>query len=129
MSIQHCIPKNKHDLSATYGARELGFPAVNEVLPELLEWLQDANWPVAWPLASILQKAGTEIVLHIRKIFAGQDDEWKFSIVVLLLAGSSQEVFGDLQDELLRLAQNPSEGEKLSAVDEAAKEVLKERFV
>lgn len=66
---------------------------------------------------------------HIRKIFAGQDDEWKFSIVVLLLAGSSQKVFGDLQDELLRLAQNPSEGEKLSAVDEAAKEVLKERFV
>jgi len=129
MSIQNCIPKDKHDVPATDRAREIGFPSLNEAIPDLLEWLQDANWPVAEPIASILRYAGTEIVPHIRKILAGQDQEWKWAIIVLVIARSSPEVIRDLQGELLRLAQNPSEGEKFAGVDGLAQEVLNEQLV
>ncbi|MEL0438995.1 DUF5071 domain-containing protein [Phycobacter sp. K97] len=129
MSIQNCIPKDKYDVPATDRAGELGFPSLNEAIPDLLEWLQDANWPVAEPIASIMQYAGTEIVPHIRKILAGQDQEWKWAIIVLVVARSSPEVICDLQDELLRLAHSPSEGEKRAGVDGVAQEVVHEHLV
>ncbi|MEM9241470.1 MAG: DUF5071 domain-containing protein [Pseudomonadota bacterium] len=129
MSIKSCIPKDKHDLPATNRAKEMGFPALNEAIPELLEWVQDANWPVAEPLASVLQYAGAEIVPHVRNVLAGQDAEWKWAMIVLVIAQSSPEVISDLHDELLRLAQDPSERDTLAGVDAAATEVLKEQMV
>ena len=58
MNARECIPKDKHDLLALERARELGFPLLNEIIPDLLEWLQDGNWPVARPTATLLAEAG-----------------------------------------------------------------------
>jgi Domain of unknown function (DUF5071) len=47
MDLRDCVPKDKFDLAATVKAREAGFPAINAILPDLLEGLRDMNWPVA----------------------------------------------------------------------------------
>ncbi|MEL7398182.1 MAG: hypothetical protein AAFN44_17615, partial [Pseudomonadota bacterium] len=57
------------------------------------------------------------------------DAEWKWAMIVLVIAQSSPEVISDLHDELLRLAQDPSERDTLAGVDAAATEVLKEHMV
>jgi hypothetical protein len=49
-----CIPKNKGVLAAAQAAIDIGYPGVAPILPQLLEWLQDYNWPVAHMLAPFL---------------------------------------------------------------------------
>ncbi|WP_171097508.1 DUF5071 domain-containing protein [Ruegeria sp. HKCCD7255] len=124
MSILLCIPEDKHDLSAVERAKEIGFPSLNEALPELLTWVQDANWPVAKPIASILRQAGPEIVPHIRNILSGYDAVWKYWIIVLVIAHTTPEVFEQLRDELLRLANDPDNKDKVERMDIVALEAL-----
>ncbi|WP_367646762.1 DUF5071 domain-containing protein [Ruegeria arenilitoris] len=129
MNVLSCIPKDKHDLLATDRAREMGFPSLNEAIPELLFWVQDANWPVAEPIASVLQQAGPEIVPHITSVLVGSDAVWKYWTIVLVIARSTPEVVTELRDELLRLANNPNINDRVESVDTVAREVLSEKLV
>ena len=121
MNAQECIPSDKHDFLALERARELGFPSLNEVLPDLLEWLQDGNWPVAQPTALILADAGKEIVPHIKRILGGADGSWKYFLIELLIRRLSSDLRSELQSELVRLANQPTHGDKLDEVDIQAK--------
>ncbi len=37
------LPRDKHDVAAVERLAALGYPTVEPVLPELLEWIQDIN--------------------------------------------------------------------------------------
>ena len=50
------LPRDKHDTLAVRQLAELGYPIISPVLPELMKWLQDANWPVARPISDLLVK-------------------------------------------------------------------------
>lgn len=126
MNPRICIPRNKHDLLAIEHAKGAGFPALNEVLPELLAWLEDANWPVALPTASVLAGAGSEIVPPIRDILKGNDSIWKFWVIDLLVRHLKPDVQSELRADLLHLANEPTADEKLEEVDCIAREVLAE---
>lgn len=126
MNILRCIPKHKHDLRATDRVKETGFPSLNDAIPELLVWVQDANWPVAEPVASVLKNAGPKILPHIRCVLEGQDAVWKYWVIVLVIAESNPEVIEEVRDQLSRLAFNPSREDMRESVDNVAKQVLKE---
>ncbi|MDQ3233548.1 MAG: DUF5071 domain-containing protein [Pseudobdellovibrionaceae bacterium] len=40
--------------------QKIGFPRLNAVLPELLVWVQDMNWPGAWTIMRLLQSAPSD---------------------------------------------------------------------
>ena len=128
MKINECIPEDKYDLSALERARALGFPALNEVLPDLLEWLRDANWPVAQPTASVLADAGSEIVPHIKGILRGEDAVWKHWLINLLGENLKPAVFLDLKDEFIELASQPTRNDMIENVDAAARKLLAARL-
>lgn len=73
MDLKDCIPKGKFDLAAIDRAVEVGFPQINPILPDLLEWIKDGNWPVALPTASLLSGAGPEIVPFVKSILNADD--------------------------------------------------------
>lgn len=127
MKVQDCIPKDKQDLLALERAQTIGFPSLNEVLPDMLEWLQDANWPVARPTASVLANAGTEIAPYINDILAGKDSIWKYWLIELLVQELSSDVLSELRHELQRLARQPTRNDKLEKVDTLAQHVLAAR--
>lgn len=129
MSVESCIPTHKHDVPAAERARKLGFPSLKGAIPELLRWVQDADWPVAAPIASVLKNAGLEMVPHIRIILARRDAIWKYWLIVLVITESSQEVVEELADELSRLAFEPSKEDMLESVDTVAENVLHKRVL
>lgn len=93
-------------------------------MPILLEWIQDMNWVIAPKIAELLLEYPNEIIPSIRKVFETEDDIWKYwclDVVVKHLPSDSKKV---LKNELIRLAERPSEGEKLEEVDVKAKEIL-----
>ena len=85
MTTNSIIPRDKHDIAAIKRAKAIGFPALNEYIPQYLEWLQDGNWPVADPVSELLVTAGPEIIPHIIEILQGDDAVWSYFLIVSLI--------------------------------------------
>lgn len=124
MNLTRCIPKNKYDFKAIERARLVGFPALNPVIPELLAWLRDMNWPVAKPVSELLSVSGAEIVPHIRAILLSDDAIWKFWILTELCPNLSPATLEELGPDVARLARNPTPADTIEGADDAAKVIL-----
>ena len=70
--------------------KKIGYPKIKEVIPELLEWLQDLNWPGVNIIFEILQEIEVTVLLpYIEEaiIRAHDDDDelWIMGIKELIL--------------------------------------------
>ena len=117
------LPADKHDTAKAEALATLGFPAVEPVLPALLEWVQDCNWPVARILLPLLATAGLALKLPVQQILDGSDECWKYSVLASLVLHSPELTLA-LLPEIERLANNPTPGEKMEAIDELAQDIL-----
>lgn len=124
MDISACVPKNKYDFEAIERARQKGFPALNPALPELLEWVKDANWPVAVKTADLVSTAGLQIVPHIEAILCSDDTIWKYWVIDLVVRNSGLRILRELRGELVRLAESPPQDDQAAALAEVARSVL-----
>ena len=118
MSLQ---PQDKFDCAAVARLAELPPDAITPLLPELLTWLQDANWPVALPLAAFLRPWQAQLDETIAAVLRGKDEEWKTALLTQLLdarAGAAT------LREVERIAQSPTADERAAEVDAAARAVL-----
>jgi hypothetical protein len=117
------VPVDKYDLNAARNARALGYPAVIPILPDLLHWLQDMNWPVAGEIAALAVSVGAPLAPHVRRILDGCDELWKYWIIGHVI-GENSELFALFKLDLERIAATPTEAEHCEEVDEQAREVL-----
>lgn len=123
--IRSLIPQHKKDFERTRAVIAAGYPAVEPILPELLAWLQDCNWPVAQGLAPFLASIGEPLVPHIQHVMGTDDDIWKYWMITMLMA-ESPEIAGAFREELERLAFAPTEREKSEELDDVARDALQE---
>lgn len=72
-SIHKAIPKGKGDFDSLKALRELDIERVKLILPELMKWLQDINWPVARALSKDLAEYGSILLPHIRYVLSSGD--------------------------------------------------------
>jgi hypothetical protein len=96
------LPENKHDTAKAAALVALGFPQVEPVLPQILEWLQDMNWPVARVLEPLVADIGLTLAPHIRTILETGDDIWKYHSLQAIR--QSSELIEVLRPELERLS-------------------------
>ena len=118
------VPRDKFDLARAEATVAAGFPAVAPILPQLLEWMQDCNWPVARVLAPFLATIGSPLLPHIRDVLATDDDVWKYWVLTYLVEGSPA-VAEALRDELRRYALSPTPNEVAEGLSEKARSILK----
>ncbi len=117
------LPATKFDTEKAAVLVALGFRAVEPVMLQILEWLQDLNWPVGHVLRPFLVSIGSPLAPYIRVVLEGQDDGWKYSLLRGVV-DQSIELAQALRPELERIATNPSPGESREEVDQAAAEML-----
>src|SRR5580704_8988639 len=86
------LPRNKHDCQAASAIIALGYPAVAPVLPDLLMWLQDFNWPVSRPISDFLATIPEPMAPHIRDVLQGNDLMWKYWCIHVLISKMPREV-------------------------------------
>lgn len=119
----HLLPVDKHDLPKAEAIVALGYPAVDALLPALLAWMQDINWPVTQVLTPFLAGIGEPLAPHLRPIFESEDYVWKYLVLEKLVDPSSQ-LAAAVEPHLLRMALNPSPGETDEGVDVIARRIL-----
>jgi hypothetical protein len=111
------------DIERAEAAVAAGYPAVEPILFELLEWLQDLNWPVAQVIAPFLATIGSPLVSPIRRILQTDDEIWKRWILTEIVEKSA-ELASAFRDELARLADSPTETEIEAELDDDARYIL-----
>ena len=117
------LPHTKHDVDNASTLVLMGYPAIEHVLPQMLEWLQDLNWPVAAIFQPFFVSVGRPLAPHIRSVLAGDDDAWKYNLLIAVVA-RSPELANALRPELERIASRPTDGELLEEVSLEAAEIL-----
>lgn len=117
------LPQDKIQTEKAEAIVALGFPAVEPILPALVEWMQDINWPVAQVLQPFLAGIGAPLAPHVRRVLETTDEIWKYWVLRCIVRESS-ELAESLQTELLRLAQSPTSSELKEEIDVQAREIL-----
>ncbi len=119
------VPLGKHDHVAAHRAIDAGYPAVEEKLPLLLEWLQDMNWPVAQTLEPFMASIGEPLIPHLEKIFETDDLIWKCNIISRLVRESPPLAI-HFRGYLETLANQETDDEDEEWLRETARGVLRE---
>jgi hypothetical protein len=119
--IKDLIPKHKHDHEVISGLKELSFEQIKPIVPELLEWLQDINWPIAGPIANVLEPFVDRIIPEIIQVLKTDDGLWKLWVLVTLGRTTTNAL---LIDEIRRIAKFPSRDEIEDEVNLEAMSIL-----
>ncbi len=108
MDVKDLVPKHKDDQRVIARLKELSFEQIKPIVPELLEWLQDMNWPIARPVADILEPFVDKMVPEIIKIFKTNDGIWKMWVLANLTRHTESPF---LLREIQRIAKSPTRDE------------------
>jgi len=121
--LLHDLPTDKYDTRGAEALVKRGFPAATPVLPQLLEWIRDGNWPVARVLAPFIATAGTSLVPHAQRILRGDDNTWKYFLLQDVVAKSTS-LAALLRPDLERLSRQATGGEMAEGLPSMADSLL-----
>lgn len=124
-ALEKFVPKDKHDTATAQAAAQAGYPAVAPVLPELVAWLQDYNWPVAQVLAPFLATISIALLPQVQAVLVSDDLIWK-RWVLSHVVSESKELAQAVRAELLRLAHAATPSEREEDLEEIALGIVKQ---
>ncbi|PKB42061.1 uncharacterized protein DUF5071 [Cellulophaga sp. RHA19] len=123
--MQPQLPKHKGDTEAVANLKDYSYKQVKPIVPELLTWLQDLNWPIAGPIALYLQSIAEYITDDIIAILRGQDEVWKYWLVLVFGTNATAPIAPKLLAEFKRIATQPTKAEIAEETQDLALEVIK----
>jgi hypothetical protein len=78
-------PRDKHD-SAALERLETSEPSTwAHLVPELLMWLQDPNWPIFGRVKDVLLLNPTALIGPVHLVLEGDDEQWQSNCLNLVL--------------------------------------------
>jgi Domain of unknown function (DUF5071) len=103
--LRKLLPSNKDDLGAVDSLIARGYPSIEPILPDVLKWIRQPDWPVAGPLSKFLLSLGPSLLPHIHKIFSSPRDEaWKAEILRTIVQYWPKEHVAEVKSYLTMLA-------------------------
>ena len=118
------LPRDKHDVENAAALVALGWERALPVIPQILEWTQDGNWPVARVFRPFLVDAGARVAPFLRTVFATDDETWKYFTLTDIVE-RSPELAEALHADLERMAHRPTASEELEGVSGQALAILR----
>lgn len=122
MNIKQLIPKDKFDFETVEKLKNYSFDEIKPIIPNLLEWLQDGNWPISKPVGELLLPFTENLSSEIVHILQGQDSVWKYWILQTFGKISKNEL---VQSEIERILKSPTKDEMAEDVFEIANLISK----
>lgn len=122
--INNVTPKNKEDIDFINNLKQKKISEIKDMIPELLEWTQDGNWPQARLIIDYFLPHINEIDTEIVKILNGNDSIWKYWILLGLIYNSETRPSDKILTIVYDLYHNPSIGDKEEEIDSIAQEII-----
>jgi hypothetical protein len=127
MPDSHLVPTGKWDLAAAQRTVEAGWPEVQPVVRDLIGWCVDLNWPVAKIIGPFLGGLGAAIQTEVSEFLRGDDDCGKYHIFAVLISHMPLSGLAALEDDLRRLAEEPTASESGEVPELASEELARLR--
>ncbi|MEK4364906.1 DUF5071 domain-containing protein [Paenibacillus sp. FSL M8-0212] len=124
MDIRECLPRDKFDYEAVRKLSEFSDVELKVIIPELMEWLQDGNWPISKPVEDLLLRLGEDLIPHLKDVLKTQDPQWEYFILVGLIDRLPVSHLSMLQTDLVRILESPTPDEVLEELDGVILELL-----
>ena len=126
VELKALILKDKFDTNTIGTLMSLEESNLSKLLPELILWIADINWPIATEILPVLSKYPDSIVPLIKEnLVAGQDDDiLKIYIISYLVPRLPKDYQIMLYDDISRIAKNPTKSEAYEETTEMAVEWL-----
>ncbi len=118
-SLPELVPEAKDETDKAKKLVALGYPAVAPVLGEILEWVEDASWPVANVFIPFLARIGAPLVPHVRYVLQSRDEQWK-RVVLDHIVSESGDLAHGISVDLLRLIDTPTDAERAEGLNTTA---------
>ena len=112
------LPRGKDDQASLERIRALGYPAIDPILPHLMTWLQDMNWPIAGQVATLLISLGRPLLPHIHRVLEGDNDLWKYWVLGYLVKHLEPDVIAELRDDLIEISRHEDPEEAYAVAGE-----------
>jgi hypothetical protein len=119
------VPRHKSDNYRAEKLKQYTYEEVKPIIPDLLKWLQDMNWPVALPVATYLCTISDRISGDIASILRGEDEVWKYWCLNVFVV-SAASIPPEILSEVKRIASTPTQGEIGESLHELAVEILRD---
>ncbi|WP_342573428.1 DUF5071 domain-containing protein [Solibacillus sp. FSL K6-1781] len=116
------IPKDKHDIAAVEKLGTMEVESVIPLLPQLLEWVQDMNWPIAEPMVELLLHYPNELTPLVEEVLLGDDDMWIYWCLVEIvpkLPFYSKLVLANAVEQIATMEKTPFTEDNIEAAKEA----------
>jgi hypothetical protein len=128
--VKTLVPKNKFDMNfdKVLDFHWYNYTELKPIIPELLTWLQDPNWPVAKPISVHLTTMLPDIIDDLVPILESEDGIWKYNILNYFFVKTKTEHYLKIKDLLEKLAFQASENDKKEEVDVLVKAILNRTF-
>ena len=120
MDVKKLLPKNKFDDSNIDKLYELTDEEIKPIIYDLLEWLQDYNWPIAPQIEKVLILRENLVFPYISTILSGNDVMWKCWIMLYLIPNFSEEHKQFLKKDILKFINDSKTDEDTEALRESA---------
>ena len=113
------LPQTKFDVIAAMQLINLEEEEIKLIFPEILFWIADPNWPVAEYIVPVLLKHPNILLPYLMKHLSEYetDEEFKASIIMLILPRLSIEMQNQVFPYVKRICENPSETERSRSCD------------
>jgi hypothetical protein len=121
MNIHLLIPKHKGDTETAEQLKHYSYETLKPIIPNLLEWLQDCNWPVAYPVSQFLTSICDDISVEIMEAFQQRDTIWNYWLLLHFGTITQDKLF---REEIIRIAQNPTKQEINEELYTVAQEII-----
>ncbi|MBU5445553.1 DUF5071 domain-containing protein [Paenibacillus sp. MSJ-34] len=128
MNLRDIIPKHKLDFDSINKLKAHDKDALRPIVPDLLMWLQDINWPIASEISDILLQFDKELFPYIREVLHSDDSLWKYSILIKIIDRMAPTDKFELKQDLEKLSNNPDLNDKEEGIDEISKEILQSLY-
>lgn len=120
MNVKDLVPKHKSDDTNIDKLYELSDDEIEVIIYDLLEWIQDYNWPIADKVLKILLERENLVFPYIGPILEGDDLMWKYWIMDLLIPNFSIHHKNELKKYILKFVNSTDNGEDTEALRDAA---------
>lgn len=124
LKMTNIIPQHKSDIHACERMVFAANKDIIAVLPQLLEWLKDINWPVASHIINRIKGLGADLNEPINEILMSEDGAWKYWVLTNLLPRADVGVTRRLLYYINNLMNHPTHNDQIKEVDIAAKDLL-----
>lgn len=121
MSLTELIPKDKSDVLSAYRLEDYNYHQIKSIVPQLMEWLKDINWPVVEIIAENLLRMQDNLENEIMYVLNSDDGIWKYWIISIFGNSTKSKL---IQQKIIEIATNPNIYEINCETNVAAQKVI-----